>query len=52
MQFMILFSWDPEKAQPPVAADLRESEFQTVRGLYTMVWFNRPGFAAMLAALA
>jgi hypothetical protein len=35
MQFMILFSWHPEKAQTPAAADLRESEFQTVRGLYT-----------------
>jgi hypothetical protein len=35
MQFMILFSWHAEKAQTPAAADLRESEFQTVRGLYT-----------------
>jgi len=35
MQFMILFSRHPDKAQTPVPADLRESEFQTVRGLYT-----------------
>ena len=34
MQFMILFSRRPDKAQTPAPADLVESEFQTVRGLY------------------
>jgi Isochorismatase family len=35
MLFMILFDPYPDKAQTPAPADLRESEFQTVRGLYT-----------------
>jgi hypothetical protein len=34
VQFMVLFSRHPDKAQRPAPADLRESEFQTVRGLY------------------
>ena len=51
MQFMILLSGHPQKAQTPAAADLRESEFQTVRGLYTD-GLNRSGFAATLSVLA
>ncbi len=34
MQFMILFSRNPEKAATPTPADLREMEFQKVRGFY------------------
>jgi hypothetical protein len=58
MQFMILFSWHPEKAQTPAAADLRESEFQTVRGLYTdglvqQVWLRGDaGGACMIVEVA
>jgi hypothetical protein len=35
MQFMILFTWHPDKAETPAPADLREAEFEKVRGLYT-----------------
>ena len=58
MQFMILFSWHPEKAHTPAAADLRESEFQTVRGLYTdglvqQVWLrDDAGGACMIVEAA
>ena len=33
MQFMTLFSTD--KAETPAPADLREAEFEKIRGLYT-----------------
>jgi hypothetical protein len=54
MQFMILLSWHPEKAQTPAA----ESEFQTVRGLYTdglvqQVWLRGDaGGACMIVEAA
>jgi muconolactone delta-isomerase len=35
MQFMILFTLHPDKAETPAPADLREEEFEKVRGLYT-----------------
>ena len=35
MQFMILFTLHPDKAEVPVSEELREQEFQKVRGLYT-----------------
>jgi muconolactone delta-isomerase len=35
MQFMILFTGNPDKAKTPAPADLRETEFDTVRRLYT-----------------
>jgi len=52
MQFMILLSGHPQKAQTPAAADLRESEFQTVRSLYTdglvqQVWLRGDAFGAL-----
>jgi hypothetical protein len=34
MQFMILFTLHPDKAEIPVPAELREEEFQKVRGLF------------------
>ncbi len=34
MQFMALFTRNTDKADTPVAADLREAEFETVRGFY------------------
>jgi|HubBroStandDraft_6_1064221.scaffolds.fasta_scaffold1247807_2 muconolactone delta-isomerase len=34
MQFMILFTLHPDKTETPVPAELREEEFQKVRGLY------------------
>lgn len=34
MQFMALFTWHPDKAGTPAPAELREAEFETVRGLY------------------
>jgi hypothetical protein len=55
MQFIILFSRHPDKAQTPAPADLRDSEFQTVRGLYTdgliqQVWLRGDaGGACMIA---
>jgi hypothetical protein len=52
MQFMILFTRHPDKAETPAPADLREAEFEKIRGLYRTVWFNRSGFAATLEALA
>jgi hypothetical protein len=35
MEYMILFTLHPDKAETPVPAELREEEFQKVRGLYT-----------------
>jgi hypothetical protein len=34
MQFMALFTRHPDKADTPAPADLREAEFDTVRGFY------------------
>ena len=34
MQFMTLFSWHPDKGETPAPADLREAEFEMIRGLY------------------
>ena len=34
MQFMALFTRHPDKADTPAPADLREAEFETVRGFY------------------
>src|SRR3981189_649823 len=34
MQFMTLFSWHPDKGETPAPADLREGEFEMIRGLY------------------
>jgi hypothetical protein len=34
MQFMILFTRHPDKAETPAPADLREAEFEKVRGFY------------------
>jgi len=34
MQFMILFSRHPDKAATPAPSDLREAEFEMVRGYY------------------
>ena len=34
MQLMALFTRHPDKADTPAPADLREAEFETVRGFY------------------
>ena len=34
MQFMTLFSWHPDKGETPAPANLREAEFEMIRGLY------------------
>jgi hypothetical protein len=34
MQFTILFTLHPDKAETPAPADLKEEEFENVRGLY------------------
>ncbi|MDB5405754.1 MAG: hypothetical protein JWL84_666 [Rhodospirillales bacterium] len=34
MQFMILFSRHPDKAETPAPADLREAEFEKMRSFY------------------
>ena len=34
MQFMILFTRHPDKAETPAPADLREAEFEMIRDLY------------------
>jgi hypothetical protein len=34
MQFMILFTRHPDKEETPAPAELREAEFEKVRGLY------------------
>ena len=55
MQFMILISRRPDRAQTPAPVDLVESEFQTVRDLYRggliqQVWLRGDaGGACMLA---
>ena len=45
MQFMTLFSYHPDKGKTPAPADLREAEFEMIRGLYAAGWFDRSGFA-------
>ena len=35
MQFMALFTLHADKTKPPASAELREAEFETVRGQYT-----------------
>ena len=42
MQFMILFTWHPDKAETPAPADLREAEFEKVRGLCVVqqIWLR------------
>ena len=45
MQFMTLFSWHPDKGETPAPANLREAEFEMIRGLYAAGWFDRSGFA-------
>ena len=58
MQFMILFSRDPGKATTPAPADLREAEFEKLRGLYAdglvrQIWLrDDAGGACMLAEAA
>ena len=58
MQFMILFSRHPDKAETPAPADLRETEFQKVRGFYTdglvqQVWLRGDaGGACMIVEAA
>ena len=60
MQFMALFSLNPEKAQTPPPAELSEAEFEAVRGLYMeslvrQIWVRNDGsgaFAIVEAASA
>lgn len=60
MQSMVLFSLNPDKAQTPPAGELREAEFETVRGLYMeglirQIWLRTDGsgaFAIVEAASA
>jgi hypothetical protein len=54
MQFMALFTRHPDKAGTPAPADLREAEFETVRGFYAdgliqQVWLRgNAGGACMI----
>jgi hypothetical protein len=53
MQFMILFTRHPNKAKAPVPAELREAEFETVRGFYTdglvqQIWLRGDGGGACM----
>ena len=52
MQLMILFTRHPDKAETPAPADLREAEFEKIRGLYADGLVQQSGFAATLEALA
>jgi hypothetical protein len=52
MQFMVLFSLNPEKAQTPPAQELREAEFEAVRGFYMenlirQLWLRSDGSGAV-----
>ena len=52
MQFMVLFSLNPEKAQTPPAEELREAEFEAVRGFYMdglirQLWLRSDGSGAV-----
>ena len=55
MQFMILFTRQPDKAETADPADLREAEFEKVRGLYRdglvqQIWLRGDaGGACMIA---
>jgi hypothetical protein len=45
MQFMVLFTFHPDKAETPATADLREAKFEKVRnfymdGLVQQIWFR------------
>jgi muconolactone delta-isomerase len=51
MQFMVLFSLNPDKAQTAPAEELREAEFEAVRGFYMeglmrQVWLRSDGSGA------
>jgi hypothetical protein len=57
MQLMVLFSRDPQKAQTPTPASLRELEFEAVRRLYAesfirQIWLrgDQPGACAIVEA--
>jgi len=58
MQFMILFSRHPDKAETPAPADLREAEFEKIRGFYRdelvqQIWLRGDaGGACMIAEAA
>jgi hypothetical protein len=45
MQFLTLFSRHPDKAETPAPADLREAEFEMIRGLNLGAQRNGPIFA-------
>src|ERR1700753_2568891 len=52
MQFAVLFSLAPEKAQTPPPEELREAEFETVRGFYMeglmrQIWLQSDGSGAV-----
>ncbi len=52
MQFMVLFSLNPEKEQTPPAEELREAEFEAVRGFYMdslirQLWLRSDGSGAV-----
>jgi Muconolactone delta-isomerase len=52
MQFAVLFSLNPEKAQTPPPEALREAEFETVRGFYMeglmrQIWLKSDGSGAV-----
>jgi len=52
MQFMVLFSLNPGKAQTPPAETLLEAEFEAVRGLYMdglirQLWLRSDGSGAV-----
>jgi hypothetical protein len=53
MQFMILITPHTDKAETPAPADLREAEFEKVRGLYAdgfvqQIWFRGDAGGACL----
>src|ERR1700674_2785693 len=58
MQFMILFTRHPDKAETPAPADLREAEFEKIRGLYAdglvqQIWLrDDAGGACMIVEAA
>jgi uncharacterized protein YciI len=52
MQFAVLFNLNPAKAQTPPPAELREAEFETVRGFYMeglmrQIWLKSDGSGAV-----
>jgi hypothetical protein len=52
MQFAIIFSLNPEKAQTPPPTELREAEFEAVRGFYMdglmrQIWLKSDGSGAV-----